>query len=59
MDIIVGTQRVMNKIDVFIEVGTDGLFAVCTKSNKYHYMILGCGNSVDEAMEDFLSVGMN
>lgn len=43
----------MNKIDVFIEVGKDGLFAVCTKSNKYHYMILGCGDSVDEAMEDF------
>ena len=29
------------------------MFAVCSKSNKYHYMILGCGNSVDEAMEDF------
>lgn len=43
----------MDKIDVFIEVGTDGLFAVCTKSNKYHYMILGCGDSVDEALEDF------
>lgn len=43
----------MNKINVFIEVGKDGLFAVCTKSNKYHCMILGCGDSVDEAMEDF------
>ena len=43
----------MDKINAFIEVGKDGLVAVCTKSNKYHYMILGCGDSVDEAMEDF------
>lgn len=43
----------MDKINVFIEVGTDGMFAVCAKSNKYHYMILGCGDSVDEALEDF------
>ena len=30
----------MDKINAFIEVGKDGLVAVCTKSNKYNYMIL-------------------
>lgn len=43
----------MSKITAFIEIGKDGLFAVCTRSNKYHIMILGCGDTVEEAMEDF------
>jgi hypothetical protein len=39
-------------LTAFIEVGNDGLFAVCTDSNPYG-MIAGFGDSVKEAMKDF------
>ena len=39
-------------LSAFIEVGNDGLFAVCTDSNPI-CMISGFGDSVKEAMEDF------
>ena len=40
------------KLTAFIEVGSDGLFAVCTDNNSLG-MIAGFGGSVHEAMEDF------
>ena len=40
------------EIIAFIEVGDDGLFAVCTDNNPI-CMISGFGDSVKEAMEDF------
>lgn len=43
----------MEKLKAFIEVGSDGLFAVCTDSNPQHIMIAGFGDTVSEAMEDF------
>lgn len=42
----------MKKLTAFIEVGSDGLFAVCTDSNQI-CMISGFGDSVTEAMKDF------
>ena len=39
-------------LTAFIEVGDDGLFAVCTDNNPI-CMISGFGDSVKEAMEDF------
>ncbi|MCR5014364.1 MAG: helix-turn-helix domain-containing protein [Bacteroidales bacterium] len=43
----------MERITAFIEVGNDGLFAVCTDPNPEHIMIAGFGKSVKEALEDF------
>lgn len=40
------------KLTAFIEVGKDGLFAVCTDTNPIG-MISGFGDNVKEAMEDF------
>lgn len=40
------------KLTAFIEVGSDGLFAVCTDNNPIG-MISGFGDNVKEAMEDF------
>lgn len=42
----------METLTAFIEVGNDGLFAVCTDSNPI-CMIAGFGDTVKEAMEDF------
>ena len=42
----------MKTLTAFIEVGSDGLFAVCTDSNPI-CMIAGFGDNVKEAMEDF------
>jgi len=42
----------MEKINVFIEVGSDGLFAVCTDENPF-CMIAGFGESVKDALDDF------
>ena len=42
----------MKKLTAFIEVGSDGLFAVCTDTNPV-CMISGFGASVTEAMKDF------
>ena len=42
----------MTTLTAFIEVGSDGLFAVCTDSNPI-CMIAGFGDNVKEAMEDF------
>lgn len=39
-------------LKAFVEVGKDGLFAVCTDDNPFG-MIAGYGDSVKEAMEDF------
>ena len=40
------------KLTAFIEIGNDGLFAVCTDDNPIG-MISGFGDNVKEAMEDF------
>lgn len=40
------------KLTAFIEVGSDGLFAVCTDTNPIG-MISGFGDNLKEAMEDF------
>ena len=42
----------MERLTAFIEVGSDGLFAVCTDPNPIG-MIAGFGDNVKEAMEDF------
>ena len=42
----------MKELTAFIEVGNDGLFAVCTDSNPIG-MISGFGDNVKEALEDF------
>ena len=39
-------------LTAFIEVGNDGLYAVCTDENPFG-MIAGFGDSVEEAMADF------
>ena len=39
-------------LTAFIEVGNDGLYAVCADENPFG-MIAGFGDSVKEAMEDF------
>ena len=39
-------------LTAFIEVGNDGLYAVCTDDNLFG-MIAGFGDSVEEAMADF------
>ena len=43
----------MDRLTAFIEVGSDGLFAVCTDPNPQHIMIAGFGDSVKEALMDF------
>ena len=41
------------KMKAFVEVGSDGLFAVCTEPNPQQIMIAGFGNSVKDALDDF------
>lgn len=45
-------QKKLEKLKAFIEVGKDGMFAVCTDTNPV-CMISGFGDNVAEAMEDF------
>lgn len=43
----------MEKLLAVIEVGRDGLVAIHARSEEHNCMILGCGNSEEEAREDF------
>ena len=44
----------MEKIKAIIEVGRDGMVSIHARSEKYNCMFLGCGNTEEEAKEDFL-----
>ena len=43
----------MEKLKAFIEVGRDGLVAIHARSDKQNCMILGCGDTEEQAKEDF------
>jgi len=47
----------MNKVKAFIEIGVDGTFSVYVdlEDNTLNYGIHGNGNTVKEAMDDFIS----
>ena len=43
----------MEKIKAIIEVGRDGMVAIHARSEMYNCMFLGCGNTEQDAKEDF------
>ena len=43
----------MEKIKAIIEVGRDGMVSIHARSEKNNCMFLGCGNTEEEAKEDF------
>ena len=43
----------MEKIKAIIEVGRDGIVSIHARSEKHNCMSLGCGNTEEEAKEDF------
>ena len=43
----------MEKIKAIIEVGRDGMVSIHARSEKHNCMFLGCGNTEEEAKEDF------
>ena len=43
----------MEKINAIIEVGRDGMVSIHARSEKHNCMFLGCGNTEEEAKEDF------
>jgi len=47
----------MNKVKAFVEIGRDGTYSVYVdlKDNTLNYGIHGNGNTVNEAMDDFMS----
>lgn len=43
----------MEKLKAIIEVGRDGMVSIHARSEEYNCMFLGCGNTEEEAKEDF------
>lgn len=43
----------MERIKAIIEVGRDGMVSIHARSEKHNCMFLGCGNTEEEAKEDF------
>lgn len=42
------------EIQAFIEKGNDGLYSIYVKENPFDFGLIGTGNSVAEAKEDFM-----